>query len=167
MAEEEEPTAKHCDTIKAVREYTTLEVKRLETKIDERDDRYEQRFVAQEKAIGKAETSQEKYNEEHNSLSRRMIPREEHEKELKAIDDKFCTEIKNLKERADDNREEILNLKEYKSKETGKTETETTDRQRQQWIIMAVVGGISILIAGCGLVTTIFINVVLKLWLGY
>lgn len=91
----------------------------LEQRLDERDRRYEDRFVAQErsfhaslaaqdkatssaftaseKAIAKAETSQIEYNRNHNDLSRKMeaqykemVPRIQVDEKFKVLDEKIA-----------------------------------------------------------------------------
>jgi hypothetical protein len=95
-----------------------------------------------------------------------MITREEHDKEITGLTTRLHLDIENLKERASENRKDISTLREYKSEELGKAEKENGIAQRQTWIIMAAIGVASILIAGCGILSSIGVTIGLKL-LGY
>ena len=125
----------------------------LEAKLDERDRRYEDRFKAQEmavgaalqsqeklttaafnaseKAIAKAEISQTSYNSTHNDLTRKMdsqysamLPRTEADTRFKNLDDK------------------IADLREFRSS------TEGVDRNKAAtWVAVFALIGLAIAIA--------------------
>jgi len=185
---EEQDTEKHCNTIKAVREHAdleikrveaavgleikrvetaiNLEIKRLEAIIKERDRLYEERFNTQEKALAKAEEAQDKYNDVHNDLTRRMVLRTEYDKDIGALTGRLDLETTNLKERYEESKKEIYGLREYKSEAGGRVLQTTQDQAKQQQTTMATVAVISLVISGVGLLISILVNVVLKIMFG-
>ncbi|MFH1118602.1 MAG: hypothetical protein V1775_02180 [Bacteroidota bacterium] len=96
--------------------------------------------AASEKAISKAEKSQDEYNDAHNDLLRRTVPRLEYEADMKSTSEKV-----------DLIRMEIQGLRESRSIASGKEIKGTTNLSYQQWIIGAIVGSTALLISACSL----------------
>jgi hypothetical protein len=74
------------------------EIKALRAIVDERHERYRERFEAQKEAILKAESAQKDYNIQHNDLSRTMkeqyqtmLPRSEATLKWEAIDNDLAS----------------------------------------------------------------------------
>lgn len=83
--------------LNGLRVWITSELNNIKALIGERHDRYNERDVAREKAIGKAEAAQEAYNVLHNDLARKMdeqnkatMPRLETEQRFRAIEQKIA-----------------------------------------------------------------------------
>lgn len=131
-------------------------LKSIQDFINERDRRYEERFRAQEssvasaliaiekqhvqatlaseKAIEKALQAQAQYNQSHNDLIRKMdgqykemIPRSEHE-----------GDIKNLSDKHDGLKNDVQGLRESRSESGGKEIKGASDKSLVQWIILAI-----------------------------
>lgn len=75
----------------------TVQLESLRRLLDERDRRYEERFVSAKEAVAKAEAAQTAYNTQHNDLTRKMeqqrsemVPRQEAEMRFKTVEEKIA-----------------------------------------------------------------------------
>ena len=171
-----------------LREYVSLRFETLEILIDERDKQYDARFraaesavtaaltaaekqnfaasQASEKAITKAEAAQTAYNVVHNDLTRKMdsqylvmIPRPEHESDVRNLSLKIDESKKDNQIRYDELRKEIAALRESRSEGIGNSARAASDQSRQQWITGIIFSGVGL---AFGIVTFLLLNVAVK-----
>jgi hypothetical protein len=185
-----EENERNKETLLSLREFTNLWNER-DRRYDERDRRYEERFKAQELAVAAALASSEKqqaaayassekailkqeeaqltYDHSHNDLLTKMreqysemVPKETYVVGHNTLIDKI-DELKddNIK-RHDEMKKEIQIIKEELKETGGKDIRSTNERTKQQWTIGILVCGISLIIGGCSLISTIGMWIILN-----
>lgn len=133
--------------------------------IDERHEQYKERATAGKEAISAALAAAEKatsaaivasketaadtksaqadYNKSHNDLLKKqeaMIPRPEFDRATTEWRDKFEDHKKDEQKKMDEVKAEIAVLREYKSQNTGKEETQTKGHENIKWVVSLIVG---------------------------
>ena len=132
--------------------------------LNERDRRYEERFraletamekavaavekqtaiafTANKEAINKAEEAQQAYNTRSNEFrgqlddqAKRLMARDEALSKFKAYDEKFEGFRSHFDERADDNKREIIKIREQQMAWAGKEAQRYEGRQHAQWSV--------------------------------
>jgi len=92
--------------LEGLKELLTFKIDAVKDTMAERQALYQERYDAQEKAIGKAAIAQDSYNVAHNDLTRKMeiqaketMPRLEIQGMFRAVDDKINSAIHAVEER--------------------------------------------------------------------
>jgi len=164
-----------------VQEYVSMRFDALERFIDERDRRYEERFLAQQEAVtaalaavaeqnrqaavalketmAKTELAQSVYNVSHNDLAKKMDADRQEVSRTMIPRAEYVISHEALIEKIDRIQADLQSLKEYKSELGGKELKGAADQSRQQWVIGIIIGAISVSVS---IITFVALNVVIK-----
>lgn len=115
----------------SLKDFFSLWIERVELLIDERDRRYEERFVAQSEAVNKAEKAQQEYNIRSNEFraalddqAKLMLPRNE-------ADQRFSQ----VRELLDVQGKQVVELQRLISRGEGGEMVTSQKRSQAHWIV--------------------------------
>jgi len=107
----------------------------IEALLNERDRRYDERFLSAKEAVAKAEAAQTAYNANHNDLTRKMDAQYAFMLSRTEADSRFH----NHDEKIDEIKKDLASLRESRSEGSGR-------REQTNWLLTLAIGIIGLIL---------------------